>query len=80
MRDPALLSVFKPLLRRKDELGEPLFEAASAFKGMAAATMEKLLAHLSGRRSLRFGAIVDETQKVGLISRSAIRSLSFVAP
>ena len=57
-----MMCVFAPLMRRKDELGEPLFELG-AFSNKAATTMQKLLALMNSRQQ-PFGVIIDETQKI----------------
>ena len=61
------MRVFEPLMRRKDEMGEPLLELGDAFASEADHTMRKLIdvARLRHRADSRpFGVIVDETQKI----------------
>ncbi len=62
--DADLMRVFEPLMRRKDELREPLFELGAAFGDKAASTMEKLLTLVDSRRQQPFGVIIDEVQKI----------------
>ncbi len=63
--DVGLMSVFEPLLRRKDEMNESLFEMGPALVGTATSTMAKLLALVDSRRATSpFGVIIDEVQKI----------------
>lgn len=62
--DPELMSVFAPLLRRKDELGEHLNTQGQASRELGRQVVRDLVALLQRRPSLRIGVIVDETQKI----------------
>jgi len=62
---PELAAAFQRVMRRKDELGEPLFVAgAEEFKSLWRNARQAFVDLLRPTGAPRFGVIIDETQKI----------------